>query len=136
MSVKNVPLFVGEFAAFVSLGTKSECSTPRGDPLGSKRQAEIFECSVFSQDSEAKKTDKKDSNGPPLQTASVSVRALIEEKIIQKRITNPTLQTATTQANFTPATAAATAATSTQNGERKADVMWLHFFRQISRSFL
>jgi len=68
------------------------------------------------QDSEAKKTDKKDSNGPPLQTASVSVRALIEEKIIQKRITNPALQAASAQANFTPATTAATAASSTQNG--------------------
>lgn len=45
----------------------------------------------FKKDSEAKKTDKKDSGGPPLQTASVSVRALIEEKIIQKRITNPAL---------------------------------------------
>ena len=31
--------------------------------------------------------EKKESNGPPLQTASSSVRALIEEKIISKRIT-------------------------------------------------
>lgn len=48
-----------------------------------------------SQDAENKKCEKKDSNGPPLQTASVSVRALIEEKIINKRITNP--QTSTTE---------------------------------------
>jgi hypothetical protein len=41
------------------------------------------------QDAENKKCEKKDANGPPLQTASVSVRALIEEKIINKRITNP-----------------------------------------------
>jgi len=134
--VKNALLYACEFAAFVSLGEKSGRAAPSGDPPGSRRQAEIFECRAFLQDSEAKKTDKKDSNGPPLQTASVSVRALIEEKIIQKRITNPTLQTATTQANFTPATTAATAATSTQNGERKADVMRLHFFSQISRLFL
>lgn len=40
------------------------------------------------QDSEAKKCEKKEVNGPPLQTASMSVRALIEEKIIQKRNTN------------------------------------------------
>ncbi|KAF4527355.1 hypothetical protein B566_EDAN001134 [Ephemera danica] len=45
----------------------------------------------FKKDSESKKSDKKDCGGPPLQTASVSVRALIEEKIIQKRITNPAL---------------------------------------------
>ncbi|RZC33533.1 mucin-12, partial [Asbolus verrucosus] len=43
----------------------------------------------FKKDAENKKCEKKDSNGPPLQTASVSVRALIEEKIINKRITNP-----------------------------------------------
>lgn len=41
------------------------------------------------QDSENKKCEKKEAGGPPLQTASVSVRALIEEKIINKRITNP-----------------------------------------------
>lgn len=130
--MKNALLCACEFAAFVSLGAESG----RRNPLGSRRQAEIFECRAFLQDSEAKKTDKKDSNGPPLQTASVSVRALIEEKIIQKRITNPGLHAAASQANFTPVTTAATAATSTQNGERKADVMWLHFFCQISRSFL
>jgi hypothetical protein len=45
------------------------------------------------QDSESKKCEKKEVSGPPLQTASMSVRALIEEKIIQKRITNPQLQT-------------------------------------------
>lgn len=41
-----------------------------------------------------KKVDKKvDSrpHQPPLQTASVNIRALIEEKIIQRRITNPPL---------------------------------------------
>ncbi|XP_022116565.2 uncharacterized protein LOC110994315 isoform X1 [Pieris rapae] len=37
------------------------------------------------QDSDNKKLDKKESTGPPLQTASVSVRALIEEKIISRR---------------------------------------------------
>ncbi|CAH2245071.1 jg15909 [Pararge aegeria aegeria] len=36
-------------------------------------------------DSDSKKLDKKESTGPPLQTASVSVRALIEEKIISRR---------------------------------------------------
>lgn len=36
---------------------------------------------------ENKKTEKKETPGPPLQTASVNVRALIEEKIIQKRTT-------------------------------------------------
>ncbi|XP_059484351.1 mucin-5AC-like isoform X2 [Neocloeon triangulifer] len=80
----------------------------------------------FKKDSEAKKTDKKDSAGPPLQTASVSVRALIEEKIIQKRITNPSLQqqasSAPSSGATTPAapTAAASltppATSSTQNG--------------------
>lgn len=39
------------------------------------------------QDAENKKSEKKEVVGPPLQTASVSVRALIEEKIIQKRTT-------------------------------------------------
>lgn len=42
------------------------------------------------QDAENKKTEKKEGVGPPLQTASVSVRALIEEKIIQKRTTGKT----------------------------------------------
>ncbi|KAF6216062.1 hypothetical protein GE061_000400 [Apolygus lucorum] len=42
----------------------------------------------FKKDSDSKKCEKKEVSGPPLQTASVSVRALIEEKIIQKR-TNP-----------------------------------------------
>ncbi|XP_060525589.1 uncharacterized protein LOC132701551 isoform X3 [Cylas formicarius] len=41
----------------------------------------------FKKDSDSKKNEKKDQTGPPLQTASVSVRALIEEKIINKRIT-------------------------------------------------
>ncbi|KAG8227230.1 hypothetical protein J437_LFUL008194, partial [Ladona fulva] len=46
----------------------------------------------FKKDSESKKSERKESSGPPLQTASVSVRALIGEKIIQKRITtNPQL---------------------------------------------
>jgi len=40
----------------------------------------------LQQDLEAKRAaERKDPAGPPLQTASVSVRALIEEKIIQKR---------------------------------------------------
>lgn len=39
----------------------------------------------FKKDTETKKCDKKDSPGPPLQTASVGIRALIEEKIISKR---------------------------------------------------
>lgn len=39
------------------------------------------------QESDGKKCEKKESSGPPLQTASIGVRALIEEKIIQKRIT-------------------------------------------------
>ncbi|XP_026494312.2 zinc finger protein 541 isoform X1 [Vanessa tameamea] len=39
----------------------------------------------FKKDSDSKKLDKKESTGPPLQTASVSVRALIEEKIISRR---------------------------------------------------
>ncbi|CAH0550552.1 unnamed protein product [Brassicogethes aeneus] len=43
----------------------------------------------FKKDSENKKCEKKDNNAPPLQTASVSVRALIEEKIINKRTTQP-----------------------------------------------
>ncbi|GLH12709.1 Uncharacterized protein GBIM_17417 [Gryllus bimaculatus] len=45
----------------------------------------------FKKDSETKKCEKKETAGPPLQTASMSVRALIEEKIIQKRTTNPQL---------------------------------------------
>lgn len=39
----------------------------------------------FKKDSDSKKSDKKENNGPPLQTASMSVRALIEEKIISRR---------------------------------------------------
>lgn len=39
----------------------------------------------FKKDAEAKKCDKKETSGPPLQTASVGIRALIEEKIISKR---------------------------------------------------
>lgn len=40
----------------------------------------------FKKDSESKKaSEKKDTSGKPLQTASVGVRALIGEKIIQKR---------------------------------------------------
>ena len=49
------------------------------------------------QDADNKKCEKKDTSGPPLQTASISVRALIEEKIINKRsISNPQLTTAST----------------------------------------
>lgn len=40
---------------------------------------------IRPQDSDSKKLDKKEAPGPPLQTASVSVRALIEEKIISRR---------------------------------------------------
>ncbi|XP_072389156.1 uncharacterized protein [Diabrotica undecimpunctata] len=43
----------------------------------------------FKKDAESKKCEKKEPGGPPLQTASFSVRALIEEKIINKRITTP-----------------------------------------------
>lgn len=39
----------------------------------------------FKKDPETKKTEKKEASGPPLQTASIGVRALIEEKIISKR---------------------------------------------------
>lgn len=39
----------------------------------------------FKKDAETKKCDKKESTGPPLQTASIGIRALIEEKIISKR---------------------------------------------------
>jgi hypothetical protein len=39
----------------------------------------------FKKETDNKKSDKKESSGPPLQTASVGVRALIEEKIINKR---------------------------------------------------
>lgn len=39
----------------------------------------------FKKDPETKKSEKKENSGPPLQTASVGVRALIEEKIISKR---------------------------------------------------
>lgn len=39
----------------------------------------------FKKESDAKKCDKKEAQGPPLQTASIGVRALIEEKIISKR---------------------------------------------------
>ncbi|XP_038206900.1 transcriptional-regulating factor 1-like [Zerene cesonia] len=46
----------------------------------------------FKKDSDNKKLDKKESTGPPLQTASVSVRALIEEKIISRRGATTTTQ--------------------------------------------
>ncbi|KAH8359524.1 hypothetical protein KR093_007360 [Drosophila rubida] len=39
----------------------------------------------FKKDPETKRSEKKDVSGPPLQTASIGVRALIEEKIISKR---------------------------------------------------
>jgi uncharacterized Zn-finger protein len=39
----------------------------------------------FKKDTDTKKSEKKETSGPPLQTASVGVRALIEEKIINKR---------------------------------------------------
>lgn len=39
----------------------------------------------FKKDTESKKNEKKETPGPPLQTASIGVRALIEEKIISKR---------------------------------------------------
>ncbi|XP_017073579.2 mucin-5AC isoform X1 [Drosophila eugracilis] len=39
----------------------------------------------YKKDPETKRSEKKDSSGPPLQTASIGVRALIEEKIISKR---------------------------------------------------
>ncbi|XP_025419311.1 uncharacterized protein LOC112689690 isoform X2 [Sipha flava] len=43
----------------------------------------------FKKETDSKKWEKKEASGPPLQTASMSVRALIEEKIIQKRTTKP-----------------------------------------------
>lgn len=44
---------------------------------------------IHFQETDSKKWEKKEASGPPLQTASMSVRALIEEKIIQKRTTKP-----------------------------------------------
>uniref|UniRef100_A0A1B6CCX3 Protein krueppel n=1 Tax=Clastoptera arizonana TaxID=38151 RepID=A0A1B6CCX3_9HEMI len=64
----------------------------------------------FKKDSDSKKCEKKETTGPPLQTASISVRALIEEKIIQKRITNPSLASHV-QTNITYSTAEPTQAT-------------------------
>ncbi|KAG6455454.1 hypothetical protein O3G_MSEX009219 [Manduca sexta] len=52
----------------------------------------------FKKDSDSKKLDKKEATGPPLQTASVSVRALIEEKIISRRgaaSSTPSISTST-----------------------------------------
>nr|XP_024217845.1 uncharacterized protein LOC106689252 [Halyomorpha halys] len=43
----------------------------------------------FKKDSDARRYEIKDVNTTPLQTASISVRALIEEKIILKRISKP-----------------------------------------------
>ncbi|CAH1709992.1 unnamed protein product [Aphis gossypii] len=47
----------------------------------------------FKKETDSKKWEKKEASGPPLQTASMSVRALIEEKIIQKRTTKPNCST-------------------------------------------
>ncbi|XP_049826853.1 uncharacterized protein LOC109598471 isoform X2 [Aethina tumida] len=55
----------------------------------------------FKKDADNKKCEKKDTNTPPLQTASVSVRALIEEKIINKRITQPQPTTPTEEPKST-----------------------------------
>ncbi|CAH0400558.1 unnamed protein product [Chilo suppressalis] len=52
----------------------------------------------FKKDSDSKKLDKKETTGPPLQTASVSVRALIEEKIISRRGATATSTPSTTPA--------------------------------------
>ncbi|XP_050306418.1 uncharacterized protein LOC126743390 isoform X2 [Anthonomus grandis grandis] len=49
----------------------------------------------FKKDPDPKKTDKKEHTGPPLQTASSSVRALIEEKIISKRNSSPSTSSST-----------------------------------------
>ncbi|KAK4885195.1 hypothetical protein RN001_001466 [Aquatica leii] len=56
----------------------------------------------FKKDSDNKKSEKKDSAGPPLQTASVSVRALIEEKIINKRSTSSSTTTEDTTRTTAP----------------------------------
>lgn len=39
----------------------------------------------FKKDAESRKSDKREILGPPLQTASIGIRALIEEKIYSKR---------------------------------------------------
>ncbi|KAH8271206.1 hypothetical protein KR018_001447 [Drosophila ironensis] len=39
----------------------------------------------YKKDPETRRSEKRESSGPPLQTASIGVRALIEEKIISKR---------------------------------------------------
>ena len=49
----------------------------------------------FKKDAETKKCDKKETPGPPLQTASVGVLALIEEKIINKRSKDLKVRTVT-----------------------------------------
>ncbi|XP_015589246.2 uncharacterized protein LOC107264937, partial [Cephus cinctus] len=67
----------------------------------------------FKKDAENKKSEKKEVVGPPLQTASVSVRALIEEKIIQKRTT-------ATDANTTQPRASANAFTTQNDGASHA----------------
>ena len=49
----------------------------------------MFLLFFYFQDSDVKIYEIKDLNATPLQTASVSVRALIEDKIILKRISKP-----------------------------------------------
>ncbi|KAF9808194.1 hypothetical protein SFRURICE_017346 [Spodoptera frugiperda] len=56
-----------------------------GSGAGSNAASNAARVSDVKPDSDNKKLDKKESTGPPLQTASVSVRALIEEKIISRR---------------------------------------------------
>lgn len=84
----------------------SQAASPNGLLNGQKMEQKPVECNLchrkfknipalnghmrlhggyFKKDTDSKKSDKKESSGPPLQTASVGVRALIEEKIINKR---------------------------------------------------
>lgn len=84
----------------------AQSATPNNQPNGQKLEQKPVECNLchrkfknipalnghmrlhggyFKKENETKKSDKKDYSGPPLQTASVGVRALIEEKIINKR---------------------------------------------------
>ncbi|KAL1512796.1 hypothetical protein ABEB36_002325 [Hypothenemus hampei] len=87
---KNIPalnghmrLHGGYFKKVAKLHDKSNIQLEQVISLSDKTHVESDE------DPDSRKADKKEQTGPPLQTASSSVRALIEEKIISKRNSSP-----------------------------------------------
>ncbi|CAG9762190.1 unnamed protein product [Ceutorhynchus assimilis] len=107
---KNIPALNGHMRLHGGYFKKVAKLHDKPNNASVEHQELLNEISILEsvEDPEARKNEKKEHTGPPLQTASSSVRALIEEKIINKRNSSPSTHdtvsrtTSSTQVDMDP----------------------------------